>query len=355
MPIFGRNTAKEHRQLGPVCDEILHTTDSTADDRAFAWNLIHEQRVGEDWGEHWFHEYGKPISPGDLSDALTAYQNDLRTQALKRYADLEILAENVARGGLTGVPEPADLLIQVTDLWSPGARLIWEYGVNNEIGKLGEVGRFDRNAETPPPLIEAILKKATVDDQLWLMEAFFTSQRAYLSAAGERWMHGETMAAPGPFWVTLATPWRKRVSQSPMDWCESVGLIKDSSKIPAWMMVVQYPVRRAEPLICPTQLEAGWYGRHFPTPPGCPKTKGGRVVEGRAEVFSKVDYRALPEYLHAPIHLFVQDWLTAELPILPVTRTVGNLIDLERDRAAHWKALCDEFAGTGGWMPRANF
>jgi hypothetical protein len=107
-------------------------------------------------------------------------------------------------------------------------------------------------------------------------------------------------------------------------------------------------------LICPTQLEAHWYGRHFPTSPGCRFQEGGRVVEGRLSVFSDPAYAPLREYIHAPIPLYVTDWLGAGFPVLRTAGLVGREDYLERDRAAHWRALIREFPDTESWMAEPN-
>jgi hypothetical protein len=59
MPIFGRSTPRSHERIGDICVEILTT--GHANDRAFAWNMIHEQRVNEDWGEYCIGNMAPPV------------------------------------------------------------------------------------------------------------------------------------------------------------------------------------------------------------------------------------------------------------------------------------------------------
>ncbi len=187
------------------------------------------------------------------------------------------------------------------------------------------------------------------------MTAFFDAQKEFLEAAEANRRRGVKTAALGCCWVALWDPWRSLVSDSADDWCEAVGLAKKPSQTPAWMAVLKYTVRSARRLIRPTQLEAGWYGRHFPTPGECALETGGRVVDGREAVFSTAGRRALREYLHAPIPLDVSYWLDARFPVRRTTRVLGDPSDLERDRSGHWSALREEFPGMKAWMPVPNF
>jgi len=195
-----------------------------------------------------------------------------------------------------------------------------------------------------------ILETGTVEGQLSLMRAFFDAQREFLREVDSRQRSDDPMATLNPFWVTVWDSWQQRVGKSADDWCASVGLCKDS---PAWVAVVRYPVRRVQ-LIRPTQLEAGWYGRHFPTPPDCSLGEGGRVVDGHPHIFSRPGYQPLKEYLHPPIPLFVEDWIVTLLPCLQTTQPIGQVPFLERDRIGHWNGLTNEFSHTQEWMRSAN-
>jgi hypothetical protein len=352
MRIFGRETSRTHASLALICDEILHRSD--LNDRAFAWNLIYDQRVNEDWAEYWYQEYGQPLAPGALRNSLIAYYSDLRARPLETYANIESRGRNFVRAGLPGSPAEGDSLVHVMDLWSPGARRIWAHGRRREIGPLGEISDIDLDAAAPPAAVVSVLQTATVEGQRDLMSAFFDANTDYLNTVEDERRRGGAMATLGCCWVALWDPWIRLVGDSAEDWCESVGLSKRVSQTPAWMAVVRYPVRKAKRLICPTQLEAQWYGRHFPTPPACSSHSGGRVVEGRSSFFSDQSRHTLREYLHAPVPLEPSDWLAAGFPVLQTNRPVGNVTDLARDRGAHWEALQREFPDADGWMSKPN-
>ena len=70
MRVFGRSPSGAHAKLGLICEELLTQAGSGPpsggfgpNDRAFAWNLVHDGRVNPDWAEYWYQEYGSPVSP----------------------------------------------------------------------------------------------------------------------------------------------------------------------------------------------------------------------------------------------------------------------------------------------------
>jgi hypothetical protein len=354
MRIFGRNSSGPYDKLGLICEELLTEVRFGANDRGFAWNLVHDGRVNPDWAEYWYREYGAPVSPGGLRTSLNAYQNDLRERTLSIYAELESRGRNFVRTNTPGGPAENDLLVHVLDLWSIGARRIWNHARQREMPILAEAADLGLERRTPPPIIADALESGTIDGQRAIMSTFFLALEDYLEAVEDARRRHASMATLNPYWVSLWEPWNKRVGGSGDDWCESVGLSKSAGQTPAWIAVLRYPVRRAHRLICPTQLEAHWYGRHFPTPAGCRLHLGGRVVEGRPSVFSNPAHSALREYIHAPIALYVTDWLGAGFPVLRTIGPTGRENQLERDRAAHWRALVREFPDTEGWMAEPN-
>ena len=124
MRIFGREASVGLANLAVVCEELLRTSEQP-NDRAFACNLMHDRRVNEKWAEDWNWEYGKPSSPDALLSALNLYHNDLRERPIDAYADIASRAGNFIRPRLVDGPSDGDTLVHVLDLWSPGARTIW--------------------------------------------------------------------------------------------------------------------------------------------------------------------------------------------------------------------------------------
>jgi hypothetical protein len=354
MRIFGSEASPALANLALVCDRLLRLSEQP-NDRAFAWNLVHDGRLNEEWAEYWNWSYGRPASPDALMTSLNRYHNDLRERPLDTYADISSRARNFVRPRSPDGPADGELLVHVLDLWSPGARVIWEHGRRQEIGMLSEIGDLRLTNPAPPPAISSAFETGTVAGQRPIMTDFFDAFEDYFEKLDEARREGETMATLNPFWVSLWEPWMTRAGDTAEDWCESVGLSKAPERTPVWVAVLQYSVRRAHRLIRPTQLEAHWYGRHFPTPPACRAPQGGRIVEGRESVSSAEDFRPLREYIHAPIPLRLADWLAAGFPVQRSRLLIGDPLLLERDRSAHWDALCNEFPDVPVWMAEPNY
>jgi hypothetical protein len=102
-------------------------------------------------------------------------------------------------------------------------------------------------------------------------------------------------------------------------------------------------------------LEAGWFGRHFPSPSVCSPGSGGRIVHGLEPAMLPSGH-CIWEYLHKPIIWSEHDWLSAGEPVSCTVRPVGPVDSLLPDRDFHWKRLCREFGkeAVTSWMEKAN-
>ena len=195
MRIFGCETSEVHGQIAEVCRQLLDDAANDANDRSFAWNLIHDHRVGKEWAAEWFQRYGQPRSRQDLHNALVAYHSGLRERSFETYAGIDGIARNFTSRAEPGSPEGGSLLVHVLDLWSPPARAIWNHGAISGVGVLARVGAFNKVSPRIPPGIAAILESRSTDGQLPLMDAFFAAQRTisnwWTGAGGgdTRWRH----------------------------------------------------------------------------------------------------------------------------------------------------------------------
>jgi hypothetical protein len=320
--------------------------------------LIHDHRVCHEWAEKWYSSSASPASPAALISELNLYQGAFRDRYADSWADLADVAKTLIPDCSADAPKSTDPLVTVVDLWSPGSRRIWEFAYHN-YGLRRVAGMRappDTSAGSLPPELAAALSLPapsvpTIDDQLPVMSVFFEAIAGYVKTAESYWSSPGRFPNLGPFWVTLFDPWRARVTESPEDWYSPVGGSKPAS---SWLIAVKYPVRRAKRLYLPTQLEAGVFGRHFPSPPSCRPACGGRVVEGRPIVFSAPRYSPLPEFIHAPIALELEDWAVTMLPVRRTTLPVGDETYLPRDRQGHWEGLDRNFSDVKIWMDRPN-
>jgi hypothetical protein len=237
------------------------------------------------------------------------------------------------------LPAPGKMLVQILDLTNRRSTGIWQFGKDLGFTPLGGLDLSSPDALAAD--LDGLLSKKPLVDQVPLMDAFFAAQRLHLEAGN----------AQGPVWVALWDDWRDRIdTDKPESWARTVGLSKEAAG--RCFVVLKYPARRADVLVRPTQLDASWYGRHFPSPPVCALGTGGRIVHGDPA-------RIVPplrEYIHAPIPWSVQDWLLSDIPVRPTRARVGSVSSLRADRLAHWQALGAEVgtADLTSWMDRPN-
>ena len=136
----------------------------------------------------------------------------------------------------------------------------------------------------------------------------------------------------------------------PERWLQAVGVPSDD---PAWVAVFRYPVwRRGKPMILyrPTQLDAGWYAHHFPSPPAAPLESGGYAMYLRQHSEPPSEPSGwIREYLHRQIDFSIEQWRDAG-SLLRMVRRVGGALDDQRRH--HWQRLQEKY-GTPqilGWM-----
>jgi hypothetical protein len=156
----------------------------------------------------------------------------------------------------------------------------------------------------------------------------------------------------GPVWTADAAELMKCLGgDQPECWCESVGIERDADH---WMIVLEYSVADFVEgslgdavLLRPTQLEAGWSGFHFPSPPWLEPNEGGRILSLRSPDQTMDGERWLvPEFIHGPM-LLRSDHVRAWWKTGTATRRRDLIGDL-RQRHHNW--LCEQYRGVPGWM-----
>jgi hypothetical protein len=320
-----------------LCNDILSSSSPDVNARSVAWDLLHDHRISARRVAHW-EDLASGALDASLEAALRTYFDVICKRPLETYAS-NVNASNIPHLGDFALPGAGKMLVQVLDLTNKRCMAIWEFGKD-----LGLAALRGLDLSKPDALaadLDLRLSKQSLDAQVPLMDAFFTAQRLHLEAGNSQ----------GPVWVALWDGWRARIElHQPESWAGAVGLSKEISN--RCFAVLKYPVRRAGSLIRPTQLEASWYGRHFPSPPVCALATGGRVVQGEPANI----VRPLAEYIHAPVPWSVQDWLLSEIPVRSTRTPVGPISVLRMDREAHWGALAMEVgkAALTAWMATPN-
>jgi hypothetical protein len=320
-----------------LCNDILSTASPDVNERCVAWDLLHDHRISARRATHW-EGHADAALGYSLEAAIRVYFDLVLNRPQETYRST-LNTTNIPSISDSELPAPGKMLVQVLDLTNRRSMAIWQFGKDLGFTPLGglDLSRPDTLAAD----LDDLLSKMPLADQVPLMDAFFAAQRLHLEGGN----------AQGPVWVALWDDWRDRIDPNePESWAGTVGLSKEA--VGRCFAVLKYPARRAGVLVRPTQLEASWYGRHFPSPPACALGTGGRIMRGDPA-------RTVPplrEYIHAPILWSVQDWLLSDIPVRSTRAKVGSVSSLRADRAAHWQALGVE-VGTAeltSWMVDPN-
>jgi hypothetical protein len=330
MKLFGREAPAGLTDLAASAAVLASSGDSH--DRAAALNFVHDSRVSEGRAAHFLNWCRQTGNTGGLDLAAEEY---VREQ-VQRDSNASFLHSNNGnnRVGSTDGPRGDDPLATVLDLTGLAGVL--------RTGRL--VGLADLQAL---PAAEAV-----TDEQIdrFFEERLRNSDPAIRDGTVETILRAIYLSGRRPTW---AAPWHKffaRIDYTPESWLQAVGIPRAT---PArWILVLRYTASEARPLVRPTQLEAGWFGYHYPSPPGDSAGPGGHAMSLR-ERMADQRLELLPEYIHARIPFLLSHWIAAGRLCGVTTSTVGPVDRLMACRTAHHEDLVAEY-GLGniqGWMP----
>ena len=153
--------------------------------------------------------------------------------------------------------------------------------------------------------------------------------------------------------ITWVAEWKSLekflLRKNPSSWMQAVGV---ATETPVWVAVLCYPVRRTAKRIAlyrPTQLDAGWYPHHFPSPPQSGVEKGGYSMFLGLKNETLHSYGLVREFIHEPVDFSIKDWSRAgELLDFVPGPVSGDLIE---QRRAHLELLSTHYPdGVRSWM-----
>jgi len=152
-----------------------------------------------------------------------------------------------------------------------------------------------------------------------------------------------------PSW---ASPWDRfmnRIDATPESWLAAVGLPR--ATYPRWVIVLRYTVGEAGFLVRPTQLEAGWFGFHFPSPAMGRPDRGGHAMS-LSDRPAGQRLPILPELIHPQVRFRVHHWRATGRMCGVTSRVVGPLARLPEYRRAHRDDLTAEYGAPAlvDWM-----
>lgn len=274
--VFGRPGAGH--PYDPLLDQWLASGDEER--RAMGSNLAVDQRVSPEREARFDALQGEPRDPDALWTAVIKHHHDWIQQ---RHEPLFLAPDNfhnvvTALHGERPSSIPLDTkLARIIDLTG----LCWVFKWAREAG-LDAFERFPRGPTDAScnRWLEDTRKsqgsRSLVQDALEAMDRY-----------------GRTR----PYQPTWATAWdllERYRDAGATRLCQLMGLDKDAGH---WVAVLVYTAREAGTVLRPTQLDAGQYDCHFPSPPGAPLSAGGHPMDLAADPAVPL----LPEYIHRQI------------------------------------------------------
>lgn len=305
MPwIFGRETQEPHAALGIAAAELSRAGNEPSH-RMLAWNLLHDDRVSEQRAAEFFRLTGFPSKPDQVIPALNKYSDHLDAAA----PEATYLAPSNANNIIPKSWRPKFALAHVLNL----SKVLWSIPHQTPEGV----------AKTKDRLLSITDRKPVLEDLLH--QAF-------------------ELQCNRPTW---AADWSRLSKYSdfvaPDHWNRAVGVWRFRESI---QIVLRYEPSRVTQFVRPTQLDAGAYQFHFPSPAGrSPKRGGVAMLLQDLETPPRRRLPLVPEYLHAPIRFSFDDWLKAEELLAAVDD--GPSPETIAFRRRHWELLTEAKSPVG--------
>lgn len=314
-PVFGRQSHPTHRY-----DAALQTWLSSpyAADRAMARNVMYDHRVSV-WREQSFDRFvGPTCDSNSLRKACNNYFNQqVRNRSLPEYVYNVYNSANLINAAWAVPP-----------LVNKDRKLVRILNLN----KLGLVFQWARTARKWPKTFDTF---PGAHDQkqlgIWLDKRIALDSKEHITRIIEALnIYGKTYPFQ-PTWATTLDAFSPHISSGADRWLQAVGVSPTEEN---WIIILCYTVREAGTLVRPTQLDAGWYAHHFPSPPSANLTTGGHPMDLRVKPKPTT---LLPEYIHKHIPHPVEHW-TSVGPLFDRTSKLSSE-DLVKQRRCHYELL----------------
>lgn len=323
-----------------IYDDVLGLLSASSEpsDQALATNVRYDHRVTLDRERQFGITTGRPGTGPAFLKALRDYLWDrVRTQANPDFLDPRLNAGNILTDGRPGLGaiHPDHEVVRVLDL--NGLQTV--YGASKSA--VDSRGRpiFDDFPMSPDATsvlewLDEKLGRGPAETELFIA--------ATLRALGEYALRHPYH----PSWCTSWSDFAPHATEMPDRWGEIVG-VPNTRGVARWLIILRYSVREAGTLCRPTQLDAGDYQWHFPSPPSRPATGGGSAMD--------LALTAPPvlrcEYIHMQIPHSIDHWFAAG-------RLLGRggargPAQLREMRMKHRQVLQTSSPGDADWMPAA--
>ena len=322
--------------VGHVFDKAIQDWKSSADPKfgAMASNVTYDHRVSREREEELAKIAGSDPSGTELGNAFKKYfETKVRTRDLPHFVYEKLNEENIlglTPGGWKG-PDRETLFVRVLDLSGLYHPMHWAKEKQNPVFK-----------DFPDQMMQG---PGWVDKQLTGVGKWANKFEAFLH---ELLLVMEGYGKEHPFqptWVTTWATFKPLLGKGPNGWLEVLGVPKKEGR--RWVVLLAYPASEARKFARPTQLDAGWFAQHFPSPTCAPAELGGHPMDLAADPATPIR----PEYIHRSMAHTLPHWHLAERNFGPADGPARD--DLKKQRQTHYGSLRVEYLPRkiAAWMP----
>jgi len=322
--LFCRPCGARLKKLGALIADMASSADEA--DRAIAENLIWDHRVTKERAEKFFDFLETECtnwsaSSQEFRNGLFAYRKRLVAANPAAFEELPSSTSNL-------IPGTHDL-VHVCDvtaklmLMTTSGRTSPDFKAANL--RLGRGGAAFLEVKNVDDLLATVVSDARRAQRF--VEAFLAMVVAY-----------QKISPWNPTWVAVWDQYEPtKVTASPNNWLEVVG--KQAPLEPHWLLLLRYPSSGVRTLYRPTQLEAGNFSLHFPSPP-CALLEVGGIAMQVGPAAPSI-WQVLSEFIHTEIPFERAYWEATG--IMLAQTTVHPYESLSTYRRRHLQVLRDSF------------
>lgn len=320
MSLFNRNT----HSVVPYINALKHMLKIDSEHKAMSENLMFDHRVSVSREKVFINYIQKPFTSDSLEKAIVNYFEDrIRFSKKPHFLCDKTNLDNIVCGTPCLSPKISkDLdLVRVVDL--NGLSVVFQWAKSKNFPFFLT---FPRNLGDDKKILKWLDHKLLNKPQ---------SQVEKVLAQVINAMNKYRLVSPfQPTWVVPWTQFSKFIPGNPEKWLEVLGVKKINA--PRWCFLLKYKAREAGTVVRPTQLDAGWYAYHYPSPPKVQNFLGGHPMDLSA---SSTDL--ISEYIHMQIDHTIDQWFNTGKACKRTT--LVNNASLSSQRKAHLSLLNNKY------------
>jgi hypothetical protein len=333
-PVFGRDIPTTHPYDIPLSEWLESPVGGL---RAMARNIMHDHRVSPKRELAFDEVSSEPRSASALQRAIVNYfETYIRTRQLPHYVYQDLNSNNLLMGDTSGshVIHKDLQLVRVVDL--NGLSVVFRWA-NTQGDRQFQTYPWSRDDSEVIKWLDARLLGKPESQVRKFIGSVLEVMNAYRAVQSFQ-----------PTWATSWAAFEPEVPKGPERWICALGVYKPVA--PRWLMLLKYTAREAGTIARPTQLDAGWYSYHFPSPPQAPISLGGHPVDLQIVPRQR---SLLPEFIHKQITHPLEHWLGSGRALARTTKPTG--LNVTAERHAHLELLASIYGDlVFRWMPMSS-